>query len=154
MRKWETIFREVSDGSREDWVVGRRRINMDESTRTIIAYALLFFGFPMIAAKVIWFVPGAVASLVLTRIAGRLDLFVDEIAEGFISFLLTRQIFEHLILTVVWQVPLILIMITALWYYSKPEGFKALPSVLGIIAGIVLCPGGLVLPPIPLLART
>jgi hypothetical protein len=125
---------------------------MDESTRTIIAYAALFFGFPMIAAKVIWFVPGAVASLVLTRIAGRLDLFVDEIAEGFISFLLTRQIFERLILTVVWQVPLILIMITLLWHYSKPDGFRALPSVAGIIAGIVLCPGELVFPLIPLIA--
>lgn len=126
---------------------------MDESTRTIIAYASLLFGFPMIAAKVIWFVPGAIASLVFTRIAGRLDLFVDAIAEGFISFLLTRQIFEHLILTVVWEVPLILIMITSLWYYSKPEGFKALPSVLGIIIGILLYPGALVLPPIPLIAH-
>ena len=126
---------------------------MDESTRTIIAYAALFFGFPMITARVIWFVPGAIASLVLTRIAGRLDLFVDEIAEGFISFLLTRQIFEHLTLTVAWEVPLILIMITALWHYAKPDGFKALPSVLGIVAGIVLCPGELVFPSIPLIAR-
>ncbi len=126
---------------------------MDESTRTLIAYASLLFGFPMIAAKVIWFVPGAIASPVLSRIAGRLDLFVDEIAQGFISFLLTRQIFEHLILPVVWEVPLILIMITSLWYYSKPEGFKALPAVLGIIAGIFLFPGALVFPPIPLIAR-
>ena len=69
---------------------------MDESTRTIIAYALLLLGFPMIAAKVIWFVPGAITALVLPRIAGQLDLFADEIAEGFLSFLLTRQIFEHL----------------------------------------------------------
>ena len=73
---------------------------MDESTRTIIAYASLFLGFPMIAAKVIWFVPGAIAALVLPRIAGQLDLFANEIAEGFISFLLTRQLFEHLMLPV------------------------------------------------------
>lgn len=126
---------------------------MDESTRIIVAYALLLFGFPMIAAKVIWFVPGAIAALVLTRIAGRLDLFANAIAEGFISFLLTRQIFEHLTLPVVWEVPLILIMITSLWYYSKPEGFRALPAVLGIITGILLYPGGLVYPPIHFSAR-
>jgi hypothetical protein len=126
---------------------------MDESTRTIIAYASLLLGFPMIAAKVIWFVPGIVAALVLPRIAGQLDLFANEIAEGFISFLLTRQIFEHLMLPVVWEVPLILILITSLWYYPKPDGFKAFPSVLGIVAGILLYPGELVYPSIPLIAH-
>jgi hypothetical protein len=126
---------------------------MDESTRTIIAYASLLFGFPMIAAKVIWYVPSAIAAPVLTRIVGRLDLFADAIAEGFISFLLTRQLFEHLILPVVWEVPLILIMVTSLWNYSKPEGFRAFPSVFGIITGIFLYPGGLVYPAIPLIAR-
>ena len=126
---------------------------MDESTRTIIAYALLLLGFPMIAAKVIWFVPGAITALVLPRIAGQLDLFADEIAEGFLSFLLTRQIFEHLMLPVVWEVPLILILITSLWYYPKPDGFKAFPSVLGIVAGILLYPGELVYPSIPLIAH-
>jgi hypothetical protein len=126
---------------------------MDESTRTIIAYGLLLVGFPMIAARIIWCVPGAIAALLLTRIAGRLDLFVDAIAEGFISFLLTRQIFENLMLPVVWEVPLILIMITSLWNYSKPEAFKAVPSVLGIIAAIVFYPGGLVYPSLDLIAR-
>jgi hypothetical protein len=126
---------------------------MDESARTIIAYASLLFGFPMIAAKVIWFVPGAIAALTLTRIIGRLDLFANAIAEGLISFLLTRQIFEHLSLPVVWEVPLILIMVTSLWNYSKPDGFRAFPSVFGIIAGILFYPGGLVYPSIPLIAR-
>jgi hypothetical protein len=126
---------------------------MDESTRMIIAYASVLFGFPIIAAKVLWCVPGAIAALVLTRIAGQLDLFVDAIAEGFISFLLTRQIFELLKLPVVWAVPMILIMITSLWNYPKPEGFRAFPSVLGIISGILLYPGGLVYPSIPLIAR-
>lgn len=126
---------------------------MDESTRMVIAYASLLLGFPMVAAKAIWFVPGIITALVLPRIAGQLDLFADEIAEGFISFLLTRQIFEHLMLPVVWEVPLILIFMTSLWYYPKPDGFKALPSVLGIIAGIVLYPGGLVYMPIPLIAH-
>jgi hypothetical protein len=119
----------------------------------IIAYASLLFGFPMIVAKVMWFVPGAITALVLTRIAGRLDLFANAIVEGFISFLLTCQLFEHLELPVVWKVPLILIMVTSLWNYSKPEGFKGFPSVLGIIAGIFLYPGGLVYPSIPLIAR-
>jgi hypothetical protein len=125
---------------------------MDESTKIIIAYASLLFGFPMIAAKVLWFVPGAIAALVLTRIAGRLDLFANAIAEGFISFLLTRQIFEHLALPIVWEVPTLLIIVTAFWYYPKPEGFRALPSVLGIITGILLYPGGLVYPQIHFLS--
>jgi hypothetical protein len=126
---------------------------MDESTRTIIAYALLLFGFPMIAAKVIWFVPGTITAVALTQIAGRLDQFMNAIVEGFISFLLACQIFEHLKLPVVWAVPLILIMVTSLWNYSKPEGFKAFPAVLGIIAGIFLYPEGLVYPSINLIAR-
>jgi len=125
---------------------------MDEPSRTIIAYALLLVGFPMIAARALWCIPGAIAALVLTRIAGRLDLFVDEIAEGFLSFLLTRQIFELMTLPVVWEIPLILIMITSLWNYSKPEAFKAFPSVLGIMAGIVMYPGGLVYPALDLIA--
>jgi hypothetical protein len=126
---------------------------MDESTRTIIAYASLLFGFPMIAAKVIWFVPGGIAALLLARIVGRLDLFANEIFEGLISFLLARQLFENLQLPVVWEIPLILIMVTSLWNYSKPEGFRAFPSVLGIMTGIFLYPGALVYPSIPLIAR-
>ncbi len=126
---------------------------MEESTRMVIAYALLLAGLPMIAAKVLWCVPGAFAALVLKRIAGQLDLLVDAIAEGFISFLMTRQLFEHLQLSIVWQVPLILILVTLLWNYFRSEGVRAFPDVLGIIAGIVLCPGGLVYPPIPLIAR-
>ncbi|MHB8770779.1 MAG: hypothetical protein ACYC7J_07285 [Syntrophales bacterium] len=125
---------------------------MEESTKLLFAYFSLLIGFPLIAAKALWCVPGALTAPVFTRIAGRLDMFVADIAEGFLSFLLARQIFEQLYLSVVWQVPLILILVTWFWNCSRPDGLRAFPSVLGIIAGIVLCPGGLVYPPILLLA--
>lgn len=125
---------------------------MEESTKILIAYAALLFGIPLIGAKLLWCIPGAIAAPVFTRIAGRLDTFVDAIAEGFLSFLLTGQLFEQLQLSVVWQVPLLLILITSLWNYLWPEGLRSFASVLGIVAGIVLCPGGLVYPPIPLIS--
>lgn len=38
---------------------------MDETTRMIIAYAALLMGLPILAAKIVWFVPGAVAGFYL-----------------------------------------------------------------------------------------
>jgi hypothetical protein len=125
---------------------------MDESTRILIAYTLLLFGFPMIAARALWCLPGAVASLLLVRIAGRLDVLMNEIVEGIFSFLVARYLFESLQLTMPWQVPLILIFGASLWSYSRQDHFGALPTVLGILIGIALCPGALVLPSLPLLA--
>ena len=124
---------------------------MDESTKILIAYTLLLFGFPMIAARVLWCLPGAVASLLLTRIAGRLDLLMNEIVEGMLSFLAARQLFESLQLSMAWQVPLILIFGASLWSYSRQDDFGAMPTVLGILIGIAFCPGALILPSLPLL---
>lgn|GEM_PF-2767296 len=126
---------------------------MEESTRTLIAYASLLIGFPIIAAKLVWCIPSAIATPVLTRIAGGLDLFVDATAEGFISFLLTRQLFELLQLSVVWQVPLTLILVIWLQTHFRQGNVGALPYVLGIIVGILFYPGGLAYPSIPLIAR-
>mgnify|MGYP001266240249 CR=1 FL=1 len=123
---------------------------MDESTKMFIAYGSLVLGIPLIAAKLLWCVPASITASVFTRVAGRLDVFMDALAEGFLSFLLSRQSFELLQLTVTWQVPLILILVTWLWNYLRPEGLRLFPSVLGIVAGIVLCPGGLVYPRLPL----
>ena len=125
---------------------------MDESTRTLIAYTLLLFGFPVIAARVLWCLPGAVASLLLTRLVGRLDLLVNEIAEGILSFLAARQLFESLQLTMAWQVPLILIFGASVWSYSRQDDFGALPIVLGILIGVAFCPEAMILPYLPPLA--
>jgi hypothetical protein len=40
----------------------------------------------MFIAQAMCFVPGAIAALVLTRIAGRLDLFANVVADEYISF--------------------------------------------------------------------
>jgi hypothetical protein len=125
---------------------------MEESTKILIAYASLLFGMPMMAAKLLWCVPGTITTPVFSRIAGRLDVFVDAIVEGFLSFLLTRQLFEMFHLSLVWQVPLILILVTWFWSSWRADGLRAFPSVLGIVVGIILCPGELENPLLPLLA--
>lgn len=126
---------------------------MDESTRMIIAYATLLVGFPMLAAKVIWWIPGAVASMILAQIAGRLDEFTNAAIEGFISFLLAGQLFDHLQLHVLWGIPLVLIVVTLFWSFIRPASCGAFPAVLGIIAGFFLYPRMLMYPPMNLIAR-
>ena len=113
---------------------------MNETIRMIAAYAILFLGIPMLAAKIIWFVPGAISGKLLAQIAGRLDQFTDAIIEGFISLLLACMIFTYLTLPIVWQVPVILIIVISLWSLAKEETFKILPSIAGIIAGFFLYP--------------
>jgi hypothetical protein len=126
---------------------------MDEDTRMIIAYAILLVGFPMLVAKLIWCIPGAVASMVLAHIAGRLDQFTNAAIEGFISFLLAYQLFQHLQLHAVWGIPLALIVVTLFWSFIRPVSCGVLPSVLGIIAGFFLYPRMMMYPPMNLIAR-
>jgi hypothetical protein len=126
---------------------------MDEATRMIIAYAILLVGFPILVAKVIWCIPGAVASMILTHIAGRLDEFTNAAIEGFISFLLAYQLFQHLQLHVAWGIPFVLIVVTLFWSFIRPASCGVFPSVLGIVAGFFLYPKMLMYPPMNLIAR-
>jgi hypothetical protein len=113
---------------------------MDEATRTIIAYAALFMGLPVLAAKIVWFIPGAVAALLFSHIAEGFDTFMDAVIEGFISLTFACILFQHLNVPVVWKVPLILIIVSSLWRFTKPEIFSVFPSIAGIIAGFYLYP--------------
>lgn len=113
---------------------------MDESTRTIIAYGTLLFGIPLLTAKILWFVPGAISAPVLSCIADQLDEFINAIVEGFLALLVACLVFEHFHLAVVWKVPITLIIVTSLWKRSDGGAWGALPSIIGIIAGFLLYP--------------
>jgi hypothetical protein len=113
---------------------------MDETTRMIIAYAALFMGLPVLAAKIVWFVPGAVAAVIFSHIAEGLDTFIDAAIEGFISLMFACLLFEHLNVPVVWKIPMIMIIVSSLWSFTKSEVFIVFPSIAGIIAGFFLYP--------------
>ncbi len=113
---------------------------MDETMRIIIAYAELVFGFPLLVAKIIWFVPSVILTKILVKIAGRVDQIVDAAVEGFIAILLACLVFDRLGLKIVWAVPLILIVVNALWDWAKDESFRAWSFTAGIILGFIIYP--------------
>jgi hypothetical protein len=113
---------------------------MDETTRMIIAYAALLLGLPTLAAKIVWFVPGAVAGVILSHVVKGLDTLMGAVIEGFISLLFACLLFEHLQIPVVWKIPMILIIVSFLWNCSKAQAFNAFPSMAGIVTGFYLYP--------------
>jgi hypothetical protein len=108
---------------------------MDEATRMIIAYTLLLLGIPILAAKIIWFIPGVLSGKILMQIAYRLDQIADDAVEGFISLILACLVFEQMQLQVVSAVPIILIIVNSIWNWVKEEAFKAYPFMAGIVVG-------------------
>jgi hypothetical protein len=113
---------------------------MDEPTRIIIAYAALFTGLPVFAAKIVWVVPGAVAAILFSHIAEGFDVFMDAVIEGFLSLLFACLLFEQLNVPVVWKIPTIMIIVSTLWRLTKPEVYSVFPSIAGIVAGFLLYP--------------
>jgi hypothetical protein len=113
---------------------------MDESTRTIIAYGTLLFGIPLLTAKILWFVPGAISASVFSHITHQLDRFINAIIEGFLALLLACLVFNHFHLPVVWKIPITLIIVTSLWHTASGAAWSAMSSILGIIAGYLLYP--------------
>lgn len=114
---------------------------MDESTRIIIAYAELVLGFPLLVAKIIWFVPSVFFAKILGMIAGRMDEILDAAVEGFISILSACLVFDRLQLQTVWAVPVTLIVVNCLWGWAKGEDFRSWSAALGIVGGFWLYPG-------------
>ncbi len=117
---------------------------MDETTKLIIAYATMLTGIPIIAAKMLWFVPGSISNRLLVHIARGLDEISDDAVAGFISLLLACLLFEHLGLKIVLKIPIILIIVNAAW---KKETSHAVSFMVGAIAGFALYPR--VLPLLP-----
>lgn len=114
---------------------------MDDTTRSIIAYALLLLGVPFLAAKILWVIPGSLAGMLLGRISGGLRLLADAVAEGFLSLLLACLIFEHLEIPVMVAIPTLLITLHLLWNWAVCEAAaRALPSAVGIAVGFYLYP--------------
>jgi hypothetical protein len=110
---------------------------MDETTKLIIAYATMLTGIPIIAAKMLWFVPGSISNRLLVHISRGLDEISDDAIAGFISLLLACLLFEHLGLKIVYKIPLILIVVNAVW---KKETYHVVSFMAGAIAGFVLYP--------------
>jgi hypothetical protein len=110
---------------------------MDESTKLIIAYATMLTGIPIIAAKMLWFVPGSISGRLLVHISRGLDEISDDAIAGFISLLLACLLFEHLGLEIVYKIPLILIVVNAVW---KKEMYHVVAFMVGTVAGFALYP--------------
>jgi hypothetical protein len=106
----------------------------------IIAYTTLLFGIPLIAARILWVVPGSISTKALAQIAGRLDEFTDAVIEGFIALLLAGLVFELLKLPVVWKVPVVLIIVSFLWNWLQGNTSHAWAFTMGIAAGFFLYP--------------
>jgi hypothetical protein len=113
---------------------------MDETMRTIIAYAVALLGIPRFAAKILWFVPGTVLGTILAKIAHPLDKIAGGVIEGFISVLLICTLFEQMRVRLVWEVPLVLIAVNSVLEWGKDETCAAWSSMAGIIMGFFLYP--------------
>lgn len=114
---------------------------MNETVKTIIAYAGLVCGIPLLVAKLIWYVPSAVLAKVLAKIADRLDHIIDAAIEGLISILLACLIFDQLRVPIRWVIPGILIAVTVLWESGKEEAYRVGTAIIGILVGYFLYPG-------------
>lgn len=117
---------------------------MDETTKLIIAYAATLSGIPILAAKILWLVPGAITSKIVEPFSRRFDEVAGEVFAGLLASLLACLLFEQLGLTVGFKIPIILIIINTFW---KPETFQAVPFTAGALAGFVLYPKVLLLLP-------
>jgi hypothetical protein len=113
---------------------------MDETARTILAYAVVITGLPILAARIIWVIPGTLSTKLLTHVARRLDQFADAAIEGFIALLLAGLTFEKLGLQPGWKIPLILIVFTLIWHKFMNELSTAWPALGGILIGFVCYP--------------
>jgi hypothetical protein len=131
VRVW---FQEIVKNTRKGGV------DMGEATRMILAYTTLLLGLPILAAKIAWFVPGSISSVVLSQVSQRLDEFIDALLEGFISLLFACLVFEHLSIQIAGAVPIILTIVTSFWNWVNDGPFNVLPSMVGIMIGFVLYP--------------
>ena len=111
---------------------------MEESTRIIVAYALLIIGIPLLIARLIWFIPGVILNKAISNIVQGIDHILDAAVEGFIAILLACVVFDWLNLQIPAGVPIILFIISSLWGWAKGSAYKVWSSALGITAGFIL----------------
>lgn len=114
---------------------------MDETMKMIIGYGALLAGLPLLTAKILWFVPGAILGAILAKIVNRLDRVTCAAIEGFLAILLTCLFFKYFDLPLVWEVPLLLIAVNSIWNWAKEEAFTAWSADAGILIGFIFYPG-------------
>ena len=110
---------------------------MDEATKLIIAYATTLLGIPILAAKVLWYVPGGLSSRILDPISRQLDEIAYEACEGFLALVLACFLFDHLGLELVMKIPIILVMVHFVW---KGQFHQTVAFMLGAITGFLYYP--------------
>ena len=113
---------------------------MSETIKIAIAYGGLVCGAPLLAAKIIWFVPGTVLAKALGKIARPLDDIVGGAIEGLISILAACLMFSQLDVRITLAVPGIVIAVTLLWESGKEAAYRLKTSVIAIVAGYFLHP--------------
>jgi len=113
---------------------------MDETTKMIMAYSIVLLGLPMLAARIVWCLPGAVSTRILSHLARRLDQFADAAIEGFIALQLACLTFEKMGVQPGWKVPLILMAVTFIWNWFMNDLSTTWPSIAGILIGFVSYP--------------
>jgi hypothetical protein len=106
----------------------------------IMAYAIVGMGLPMLAAKIIWLVPGAISTRMLSQVALRLDEVTDAVIEGFLALQLAAVAFDRMGIQIIWKVPLTLILVTFLWNRITDQSFKTWPAATGILIGFASYP--------------
>ncbi len=114
---------------------------MDETMKMIIGYGALLTGLPLVTAKILWLVPGAVLGAILAKFAARLDQVTHAAISGFLAILLTCLAFKYFDLPLVWEVPLLLIVVNSIWNWAKEEAFTAWSADAGIVIGFIFYPG-------------
>lgn len=115
---------------------------MEETIRLFFAYAELIIGIPLILAKLILLVPSFILTKLLLKTNNHHG-FVNSSVEGFIAILLTCQIFDHYEIQIAWTVPVILIFVRSIWHRGEEQGIGRVASIIGVIVGFLLYPGGL-----------
>jgi len=113
---------------------------MDETTKMIMAYSIVLLGLPMLAARIVWCLPGALSTRILSHVAHRLDQLADAAIEGFIALQIACLAFEKMGVQPGWKVPLILMTVTFIWNWFMEDLSKAWPSIAGILIGFVSYP--------------
>ncbi len=106
--------------------------------KTIIAYVQLVFGFPILVASLLSFIPSLLFATTWGRSAPTSYNFVLNLIEGILSILCASLIFQWLDVSLNLAVPIILAVVTYFWNSARKEAAHSLPAVIGIAVGYLI----------------
>jgi hypothetical protein len=103
--------------------------------RNVIAYAIVFLGFPLAGATFIWFLPRLFLVKTVFREVTYFEDMFTALAEGAIGSFLGCLIFKWLRVMPDWPVPLLLVGVGSYWYVARREKYLIYPLILGLLIG-------------------